>query len=193
MIASGAVRLDREPSAPHHCRDKLLSDSPTDSARSTAAERIKYLHGGQNHDQFITQMTAAWTCSVFAWVANRRLRTLENLESLFGHPPSRIRAVHGVLPCSVQIPTVATRTGLCDGCFGASITCLWWLDCEGCRALMTLRFQKQQHASLNTARASTTFAFDNRSHHIHFVVRSSRVVMRVWKSKTTVIVMHVRS
>ena len=126
-------------------------------------------------------------------MANRRLKTLENLESLFGHPPSRIGAVHGVLPCSVQIPTVATRTGLCDGCFGASITCFWWLDCEGCHALMTLRFQKQQHASLNTAYASTTFALDNEPHSVHFVVRSSRVFTRVWKSKTTAIVMHLRS
>lgn len=58
MIASGAVRLDRELSTPHHCRDMLLSD---DSSRQAAARKIRYLHGGQNGDGFITQMTAAWT------------------------------------------------------------------------------------------------------------------------------------
>lgn len=111
-------------------------------------------------------------------------------KSLFGHPPSRIKAVHTVLPCSVQIPTVATRIDLCDGCFGASITCFWWLDCEGCRALVTLRCQKQQHASLNTTYASTRFASDNEAHRVHIFVRSSRVFTRVKLSKTTAIVMH---
>lgn len=115
---------------------------------------------------------------------------MQTWKSLVGHPRSRIKAVHTVHPCSAQIPTVATRAGLCDGCFGASITCFWWLDCERRRALMTLRCQKQQHACLNTMHTSTSLASDNEACCVCVVVRSSRVFTLVNMSKTTLIVMH---
>ena len=131
MIEGGAVRHDREPPSPHRCREV------TDRQRRLAASSGKgkeVPESGQNRHSSISD-DSRLDAMVVRRVANRRLRTLENLESLIRHPPSRIKAVHAVRPCNVQIPTVAAQTDFCDDCLGASITCFQWLDREACRAL----------------------------------------------------------
>ena len=117
--------------------------------------------------------------AVVRLVANRRLKTLENLEKLIRSiPPSRIKAVHTVSSLQRADPNSCNASGLVRRLFRCCHHRFWWLDCEGCRALVTLSCQKQQHAISNSKNTSTRFVFDNDVHRVHSVVtvvRSSRV------------------